>query len=234
MNLIEYPDREMMMIDLASSSRASSAASLRSNERASLAVPGGATPGPMLDALCAADIDWSRVHVLLTDERWVPEDAPRSNTRLVRERLLVGRAAAATLVPMHIEGMEAEAAIPALIEAVQPHLPLSVLLLGMGADGQTASLIPGADRLDEAMAPDAPPVMALTAPGAPEPRVTLTLPVLQQRDVDAYPDRRPGEARGAGAGARTSSPRRRRWRRSCRRRRCTGRRGRADGDWRRG
>jgi 6-phosphogluconolactonase len=57
-------------------------------------------------------------------------------------------------------------------------LPLSVVLLGMGGDMHTASLFPGADRLAEALAPDAPPVMAMRAPGAPEPRVTLTAPVL--------------------------------------------------------
>jgi 6-phosphogluconolactonase len=49
----------------------------------------------------------------------------------------------------------------------------------MGADMHTASLFPGADNLAQAMSPDAPPVMALRAPGAPEPRITLTLPVLQ-------------------------------------------------------
>jgi hypothetical protein len=60
---------------------------------ASLAVPGGTTPGPVFESLSAVDLDWSRVQVMLTDERWVPEDSPRSNTRLLRERLLVDRAA---------------------------------------------------------------------------------------------------------------------------------------------
>jgi 6-phosphogluconolactonase len=180
LNLIEYPDRDMMMVDLASKIAGEIGSCLRNHDHASVAVPGGTTPGPMFDALCAAQVDWGRVHVFLTDERWVPETSERSNTRLVRERLLVDRAAAAKLVPLHIEGMEAEEAIPMLTEALKDELPISVVLLGMGTDGHTASLFPGADRLQEAMASDAPPLMALTAPGAPEPRVTLTLPVLQQ------------------------------------------------------
>lgn len=179
MKFIEYPDRDMMMIDLASKIAGELGAALRSNDRASLCVPGGTTPGPMFDALCAADVEWDRVHVFLGDERWVPETSERSNTRLVRERLMVNRAAAAKLVPLHLEGMELEEAIPKLTAAIEPELPISVLLLGMGTDGHTASLFPGADRLDEAMSDDAPPLMAITAPGAPEPRLTMTLPVLQ-------------------------------------------------------
>ena len=179
MNFIEYPDRDMMMMDLASKIAGELGRAIRGNDHASLCVPGGTTPGPMFDALCAADVPWDRVHVFLTDERWVPETSERSNTRLVRERLMVDRAAAAKLVPLHLDGMRAEEAIPTLTEAIEPELPISVLLLGMGADGHTASLFPAADQLAEAMAPDAPPVMAITAPGASEPRVTLTLPVLQ-------------------------------------------------------
>jgi 6-phosphogluconolactonase len=60
-----------------------------------------------------------------------------------------------------------------------PHLPLSVALLGMGADMHTASLFPGADNLEAALADDAPPLMAMRADGAGEPRVTLTAPVLK-------------------------------------------------------
>ncbi len=55
-----------------------------------------------------------------------------------------------------------------------PHLPVAVMLLGMGADMHTASIFPGADRLEEALTGDAPLLVAMRAPGAPEPRVTLT------------------------------------------------------------
>ncbi len=147
--------------------------------RATLSVPGGTTPGPVFDALSGEDLDWGRVAVLLNDERWVGEDSPRSNTRLVRHRLLCGRAAAAELVPLYAPVATPEAGLAVLSEGILPHLPISVLLLGMGGDMHTASLFPGADRLAEALAPDAPVLMALRAKAAGEPRITLTARVLK-------------------------------------------------------
>ena len=179
MNLIEYPDREMMMIDLANTLAGALNMGLMSHDRVSFAVPGGTSPGPVFDSLSATDLDWARISVMLTDERWVPEDSPRSNTRLLRERLLVDKAAAASLVPLYANADAPETEIDALSAGVAGATPLSVVLLGMGADCHTASLFPGADRLDDALAPDAPPLMAMRAPGAPEPRITLTAPVLR-------------------------------------------------------
>lgn len=178
MELIEYPDRELMMIAVADRLAGDLGNALRVQERASFSVPGGSTPGPVFDTLSGAGLDWDRVTVLLNDERWVPEGHERSNAALVRRRLLVGRAAAAQFVPLYADTPEPEDAIAALTEAISPHLPISVLLLGMGADMHTASLFPGADRLTEALAPDAPILMPMRAPGAGEPRVTLTARVL--------------------------------------------------------
>ena len=63
----------------------------------------------MFDDLCDADLDWSRVDILLTDERWVPEDSERSNTRLLRERLLIDRAAEANYIPLYRDSEAPEA-----------------------------------------------------------------------------------------------------------------------------
>ncbi len=178
MNIVEYPDREMMMINLANRLAGELKNALLNHETASLAVPGGTTPGPVFDSLCAADLDWARVRVMLTDERWVPETSDRSNTRLLRERLLIDRAEAAEYVPLYAETDNPEDALEDLAALVSPHLPISVLLLGMGADMHTASLFPGADRLAEGLDGSAPPVLPMRAPGAGEPRVTLTAPVL--------------------------------------------------------
>lgn len=178
MNLIEYADRDMMMLDLADTLASEIRTMLDHEERASLAVPGGTTPGPVFDALSAVDLDWARVDVVLTDERWVPESSPRSNTALLRSRFLVGHAAKANLVPLYGSTDRPEDSLPALTRGIEAILPISVLLLGMGADMHTASLFPGADHLDEALARHAPALMPMRAPGADEPRVTLTAPVL--------------------------------------------------------
>lgn len=178
MEFIEYADREMLSIDVANKLAGELRSALEHEERVLMAVPGGTSPGPIFDDLCAADLDWSRVDVMLSDERWVPEDSDRSNTRLLRERLLVERAAAARYLPLYLPGAAPEDRLAELSEAITPRLPIQVLLLGMGADMHTASLFPGADQLAEALDPKAPVLMAMRAPGAPEPRITLTAPVL--------------------------------------------------------
>ncbi|MEM1302822.1 MAG: 6-phosphogluconolactonase [Pseudomonadota bacterium] len=178
MKLETYPDRELMMIDLANTLAGDLKGCLLRHDHASFVVPGGTTPGPIFDNLCAAALDWSRVHVMLSDERWVPEDNPRSNTGLLRARLFQNRAAEARYVPLYAEAEAPEDALSSLIADVERELPISVLLLGMGADMHTASLFPGADNLTPAMDASAPALMAMRAPGAPEPRITLTAPVL--------------------------------------------------------
>lgn len=178
MEFIQYPDSDMMMMDLANVIAGELENCLFTHDRASLAVPGGTTPGPIFDALCAADLDWARVHVMLTDERWVPESSERSNTRLLRERLFTSRAAKAQYVPLYGDAPTPEDKLPELAQALTPHLPISVLLLGMGADMHTASIFPGADQLDLALH-GTDRLVAMRAPGAPEPRITLSAAVLK-------------------------------------------------------
>ena len=178
MQFIEYADAELMMMDLADTLASQLRQALSLGERASLAVPGGTTPGPIFDSLCAVDIDWARVDVMLTDERWVPESSDRSNTRLLRQRLLTNRAAAAHLVPLYAAADTPEEKLPELEAGVAAVLPLSVVLLGMGADMHTASIFPGADRLDDALNGTS-ILVPMRAPGAPEPRITLAAPVLR-------------------------------------------------------
>lgn len=178
MKFVAYPDREMLVLALADVIASELAETLNAQGRASLSVPGGTTPGPVFDILSGVGLDWANVAVFLNDERWVGEDSPRSNTRLLRQRLLIDKAAAATLVPLYAEAAEPEAVLGTLAEGIEAHLPISVLLLGMGADMHTASLFPGADRLADALASNAPVLLPMRAEAAGEPRITLTAPVL--------------------------------------------------------
>lgn len=174
----DYPDRDLLALDLAETLADALVSALHHKDRVSFAVPGGTSPGPVFDALSQVHLDWARIDVFLTDERWVPETSSRSNTALVRARLLTGPAAAATLIPLYAPTDTPEDSLDTLSGAMSAHLPIDVMLIGMGADMHTASLFPGADLLDAALAKNAPILLPMRAPGAPEPRVTLTAPVL--------------------------------------------------------
>ena len=178
MNIIDYPDAEMLAIGLADELASALRTALANEERVLFVVPGGTTPGPIFDALCETSLDWDRVDVLLSDERWRPEVHVRSNTRLIRERLLTGRAAAARYLPLYAKASEPEEVLAELEANISPVLPIDVCLLGMGEDMHTASLFPGADNLEDALARRAPILVPMRVDGAEEPRVTLSARVL--------------------------------------------------------
>ena len=148
--------------------------------RAMLAVSGGRTPVALFEALAQRDLPWAKVAVTLCDERWVPESDVRSNTALARKHLLQGRAAEAQFFAMTTQDATPEAGLAAVRARVaQLPLPLDVVVLGMGGDGHTASWFPQGDHLAQALdAAGGERVVVMHAPGAPEPRITLTAPVL--------------------------------------------------------
>lgn len=178
MEFREYPDREMLALSLADKLASQLGQHLRGNDSASLCVPGGTSPMPVFETLSGVDLDWGRITVFLGDERWVDGEHKRSNSRLLRRHLFQDRAAAANYIDLYTGDAQPDDATEKLATALAPHLPITVALLGMGNDMHTASLFPGADRLAQAMASDAPPLMAMRAEGAGEPRITLTRPVL--------------------------------------------------------
>ena len=178
MTLVDYADEEMMTMDLANALAEDLTTALDHEDRVLFCVAGGSTPAPVYDHLCGADLDWSRVDVMPSDERWVPEDHPRSNAAMIRARLLTGRAAAACFIPLYMPAATPEPVLAELETAIIPRLPIAVLLLGMGEDAHTASIFPGADRLAEALDPAAPVLVPMRVPGQAETRVTLSARVL--------------------------------------------------------
>jgi 6-phosphogluconolactonase len=180
--LTTYPSRAALFLGLAACVAAQINVALAQKGRATLAVPGGTTPEPFFAILRKVDLDWSKVMIMLTDERFVPETSTRSNTRLLREHLMRDNAAAATLVPLVLPADQPEDVLAQLQAGVRGALPLDVCVLGMGTDLHTASIFPNADLLAQALADDAPVLLPMRAPGVPEARMTLTAPVLKGAD----------------------------------------------------
>ncbi len=179
-DFMHYPDRTTLMENLAEDVAAQLADVLETQGKATLVVPGGTTPSPFLKRLSKAPLAWENVSVLLSDERFVPQSSPRSNTRLIHETLLQNRAAAAHFIPLYKPAPLPEDVLDELASAITKALPIDVCVLGMGTDMHTASLFPGADRLTAALDPETPHiVLPMRAPGADEPRLSLTAKVLR-------------------------------------------------------
>lgn len=161
---------------------------------ATLVVSGGSTPVDFLKALSAIELDWASVSVTLADERWVPADDADSNETLVRKHLLQGPGASATVVPLFEAGVSVEEAQPKVNDRLagilrsresadvsddQQNPQGAVVVLGMGADGHTASLFPNTEGLSAALDPD---TEALCIPMHPttvsQGRMSLTLAAL--------------------------------------------------------
>ncbi|HEX7876892.1 MAG TPA: 6-phosphogluconolactonase [Sphingobium sp.] len=141
---------------------------------ASIALSGGRSPRPVLEALSQAALDWDKLVVTLVDERWVTPDHADSNERLVRETLLQGDAAKARFVGMKNEAADAYAGQAGCETAFRAlPWPLDIILLGMGEDGHTASLFPEAKELAEGLSTDA-LTLAVTPPAAPHQRMSLS------------------------------------------------------------
>lgn len=145
--------------------------------RCAIALSGGRTPGPVYTALATGNsssrIDWSRVEVYFADERGVPPDDPESNYRLVRETLL-------TRVPVpvaQVHRVKGESRdLDAAAAGYARELPgaLDVLVLGMGADGHTASLFPRSPAVLEHQRR----AMVVEGPRPPRQRITITPPII--------------------------------------------------------
>lgn len=144
---------------------------MRERVRASLGLSGGHTPRATYEWLAehGGRVPWERVEVYFADERCVPPDDPESNYRLARETLLDRVSIPAGNVHrMACEEGDRDRAARAYAALMPEHM--DVLLLGMGADGHTASLFPGARELDE----ETRDVLPATSPEPPHERLTIT------------------------------------------------------------
>ncbi len=170
----DYPDRIKLAEGLAAGVAAVLAGGIATRGNALLAISGGSTPALFFEHLSNADIDWRVVTVTLVDERCVPADNDRSNAGLVGRTLLRNHAMQARFLPL-FDATAVDALASARKSMALAPEPDAVVL-GMGGDGHTASFFPGGDHLAEALDTNSPHrVESMRAPGAGEPRLTLTL-----------------------------------------------------------
>jgi 6-phosphogluconolactonase len=147
---------------------------------AGLAVSGGRSPIALFHELARQSLPWEQVSITLVDERWVLADNKDSNERLVREHLIRDAATKARFVPLKSAAATPQLALAEREEALKSLTwPLDAIVLGMGEDGHTASLFPGAANLSIALDVTRPALLAaIDAPDAEHPRISLTLRAL--------------------------------------------------------
>lgn len=174
---IEFSSGDQLADGLADKVAQSLAQAIEERGQAVLAVSGGTTPKKFFHALSMRDLDWARVSVTLVDERFVPGTSSRSNAALVQENLLTSKAAAAKFVGLYQNAATVEEAAQSASQIVSNlNWPLDVAILGMGADGHTASFFPDADNLSTLLDLNSKAiVLPVHAQSAGEPRLTLSL-----------------------------------------------------------
>jgi len=176
----DYASREDLAKALALSVSSVLADGIETHGSAVLVVSGGSTPAMFFAQLSQCEIPWDKVSIVLVDERIVPPDHDRANAKLVADKLMINRAAAAHFEPFAVDAATPEECATlsgAQLEQLTRHI--DVLILGMGTDGHTASFFPGGDNLTAALDLEGKAsVIPMRAQGAGEPRLTLTLPTV--------------------------------------------------------
>lgn len=176
----DYETRDELAEALALAVAGVLAGGIATRGNAVLAVSGGSTPKKFFERLSHVPMEWSRVTVLLVDERIVAADNDRANAKLVAENLLINKAAEAKFEPYIVDASSPEGCAQKSSAALEQNARhIDALILGMGTDGHTASFFPGGDRLDDALDLEGEAlVLPMRAEGAGESRLTLTLPAV--------------------------------------------------------
>jgi 6-phosphogluconolactonase len=122
------------------------------NQQATILLSGGSTPVPLYQKLSTANLDWQKINTALVDERWVKTSNVASNERLLAENLYCNTTSYICFTGMKNEKPSAFAAeAECNTRYAKLPSPFTLCLLGMGPDGHTASLFPGAKGLEQAL-----------------------------------------------------------------------------------
>ena len=177
----DYKTSETLMQSLASTVEVELNNAIKNRGLATFVIPGGTTPKPFFNIIRDSDIEWEKITIFPTDERWVSMENSRSNARLIQRELLTGRASKANFVTLYKKNKTLDQGASLLAENISNYLPIDVLVLGMGVDMHTASLFPGSPGLALAQSMNAAEVVPVTPlDNSLEPRVTLSARVLEK------------------------------------------------------
>jgi 6-phosphogluconolactonase len=144
-----------------------------------LVLAGGNTPKSLYEALAKQDIEWPKVTITLTDERWVPVDHIDSNENMIRRYLLSKLDAAPVFVPLKTGGETIDTTQKACEALLNEKLTcLDAVILGMGGDGHFASIFPCIDNLTELLDVNNKLSCMAVAPQGKQQRMSLTLSYL--------------------------------------------------------
>ncbi|OCG39575.1 6-phosphogluconolactonase [Gilliamella sp. Fer1-1] len=178
--LNKYENNQLLIEDLTSHIVNKLKQAIEQKGHASIAVSGGKTPIPLFALLSQQDMEWSRVFITLVDDRWVDNTDDASNEKLVIAHLLQNNAKVANFVGLKnncdnpFNGAEIT---EKMLDKIP--MPFDVIILGMGEDGHTASLFPGAANLATGLdMKSGRKVVGMTPLTAPLDRITLTLPTI--------------------------------------------------------
>ena len=179
-----FDSREAASVAAAERIAAALGRRLDAQGEASVVVSGGTSPAGVFAELARMPLAWPDVHVILSDERWVPPEHEESNEKLVRDTLLTGEAKEATVLPVYKPGVTVEERCVELNDELRlAPFPFACALLGMGEDGHFASLFPDAENLEEGLDVDSSELsIPVNTAASPHPRVSLTLSALSRSD----------------------------------------------------
>lgn len=177
--LISFESKALLEVELASKIADILRIAITEKGTATILLSGGSTPKNLYQKLSEIDLDWSKVHVGLVDERFVPQDSPFSNETLIRENLMQNKATAAKMHPMVIHTAEYVENLKLATEENRVFENPDVIVLGMGDDGHTASLFPNDPSSEDATHSNN--LLANTnAPNEPTQRITFCGPILKK------------------------------------------------------
>ena len=171
--IVEFESKEKMFESLCTKVIEDLKEAIKTNGTATLLVSGGSTPKPLFQLLNKCELDWEKVTIGLVDERYVNNTSEFSNENLVINNLVTNKAKKATFVPMVFNSEDENLNLEMVKKAYEVFENPTVVLLGMGDDGHTASIFPN----DEAsiLANSTSELIAITnAPNHPKRRITCS------------------------------------------------------------